>query len=265
MSALLLLFLSAQSIAGTLILIPENTKARQIATELTKGIPDSEISTTLTKDAEYDLIITVGNQAFLSLGQNLKTPHIAAFVSYNLINSVEPTPYQRIAVYNNPSPIDLQASLRKYFGEAEIGYIYSDPQEPYLNFLKSSGVNIADIALENGDVFKSLRSLYSHSKLKAFYISENRNVFDRKNILYVLESLYRNRIASISSNIALQSRGTLLSIVVEESDIIQKTISIAKNWKPNATIEPHNFVKPRIIFDDKLAQSIDIVLEDSND
>lgn len=253
------------SIAGTLLLIPDNAKARQIATRISNSIPDSKIATDIEKNTPYDLIITVGDQAFSAYAKNLHTPHIAAFVSYNLFNTTEPTSYQRIAVYNTPSPLDLQSSLRKYFGEAAIGYLYSDPNEPYLNVLKRGGLNIAEMPLQDGDVFKSLRNLYSNSKLKAFYISENRDVFDRKNILYVLESLYRNRIASVSSNIALQSRGTLLSITVDEEDIIQKTISIAKKWKPSGPTDIHNFVEPRIIFDDKLARSIDIVQGDSND
>ena len=91
-------------------------------------------------------------------------------------------------------------------------------------------------------------------------VSENREIYNRDSILYVLESLYRNRIPVVSTNKALIGKGSLLTIYISNDEILSSLIETIRRYrKKDPSLNTENFAEPTIVFDENLAKKVGVV------
>lgn len=255
------LFSQASWGADVVIFTQDNPSALQIAEDLSKQIDSSEIVTSPPDESTYKVVITLGNKSFNEL-KNTAKPHIASFVSYNSFNT-QKNQSEKYAVYSDPDPNELALEIGKKFPNSRIGYIFADTNEPYLARLRATGIKLAEQKLVSDDIFKTFRFIFNTAPLDAFYITENREIFNRKNILYVLESLFRNKVAAISSNPALQTKGAVLTVVASHNSIISKTADITNSLinKDVSAVKKHNFANTETMVNNRLASFMNLEIK----
>lgn len=268
---LFLLFLFVQvpsSFAQTLIIAPKNEKALGIAKSIASQIPDSTISDSLPDKTNYSLLITIGNESYQQTTHRQLQPHIAAFVSYNVFKSTNSGSHnqsQRYAIYSDPDPHEVGTFIQRSLDTPRIAYIYTEENEPYLQLLKKEGLNINAVPLQDNDIFRTLSFLYRTPASNAFFISENREIYNKGNILLILESLFRNRLPVISTNTAFYGKGSLLTIFVTQDAITARTIDVAKKLQANKSIPIDNFVSSETKSDLPLARNLNVIVGDGDD
>lgn len=263
----LLLFCQAPSaLSQTLIVSPRNDKALAIAKSIANQIPDAKISNSLIEETDYSLLITIGNESYQHANNNQSKPHIAAFVSYNVFKSIgSSNQSQQYAIYSDPDPHEVGTFIQRSLDKPRIAYIYTEEHEPYLHLLKKEGITINAVPLQNNDVFRTLSLLYRTPDSNAFFISENREIYNKSNILLILESLFRNRLPVISTNIAFYGKGSLLTIFVTQDAITARTIDVAKKLQANKSIPIDNFVSSETKSDLPLARNLNVIVGDGDD
>lgn len=257
----LLNLVRVSAFAGTLIVSPKNDMATAIAKVMASQIAEASIVSSIPEGATYDLLITIGNDAFQQATGAHDRPHIAAFVSYNIFNDTtikkRPGTY---AIYSDPNPHDVALYIQKCLDKPRIAYIYTDKFDPYLKLFKKEFITIKDSPVLDNDIFRTLSSIYQPPSVDAFFISENREIYNKSNILLVLESLFRNRLPVISTNIAFYKKGSLLTIYVDPDDITNQTIETAKKLLTHQSIQVDTFVRSTTKTDVDLAKHLNVTV-----
>lgn len=223
--------------ADVLILSPDNAKAQSIAEKIKSQIPNQTVIISDVPSAvkEPDLVITLGSKLLNDHRNDLNAPTLASFVSpsqfmrgeFRRGNPVEP-------VYSVADPISLLDFLEKNFGESRIGYIYTGQKDEYVDMLERitevSKVSFVPFKMESDDVFKTLRRAVSSRKIDVMLISNDSTIFNRKNIRFVLEALYRKKIPTIGLSKSLIDAGAVAAVYTEEDSLITQTIARANNF-----------------------------------
>ncbi|MFK5893939.1 MAG: hypothetical protein QM504_12025 [Pseudomonadota bacterium] len=231
------LLLSTQVLSEVLILSPNNVKARSIAVKIKEKLIDKNIVISENPNAveNPELVITLGSELLKTHGKQLNAPTIASFVSpseyfnSNILNNFPSEP-----IYSVVSPRFLMSFLEESFGNARVGYIYVGEKDPYikeLEFISSfSETKIVPIKLRNNDVFKTIRRILSNRSIDVMIVSNNSSVFNRKNIRFVLEALYRKKIPTVGLSQTLVDAGAVAAVFSKEDAIIEQTISSANSY-----------------------------------
>jgi len=225
------------ALADVLILAPNNAKAQSVAEQIKSQIPNQKVVISDDKNAveSPDLVITLGSKLLNDHAKELNAPTLASFVapsqfirgSFQGGNPVEP-------VYSVADPIALLDFLEKNFGSSRVGYIYSGEKDEYVDMLERisqvSEISFVPFKMESDDVFKTLRRVVSSRKIDIMLISNDSRIFNRKNIRFVLEALYRKKIPTIGLSKSLIDAGAVAAVYSEEQSLIAQTIARANNF-----------------------------------
>lgn len=253
-----LFFTCEYSLASTVI-VKVGPGTDEFAKKIGQSLPNAYLTDSVSdpKLKEASLIITIGISSLIGMSSEISSPVIASFVPYNSFNALPHSKkHNAYAVFMEPNPKQLVKSLSDTFGEnSKIGYITKSDDLYFQLLSEVSGVDFVSIESQ-GKTFKSLSTLYSRHRLDGFYISEERDIFNQSNILLVLESLYRKRIPSITTNKFLIGRGAVYSLYVDYDDIVEKTIALAKSVIAQKDVNRNNFCSLNESFDEKLALKI---------
>ena len=185
-------------------IVSTNENAVSFAKEIASTLGDEIIILRSTEDPrlhQASLIITIGDDAYRNIPDTLKVPVIASFITYNAFySSKQKKNHKSYAIFMEPDPRALESEITSIFGkESKIGYIFGEEDFYYRKLLNSQDIHVVGIPV-SGSTLKSLNSIYALREVDGFYISDNREIFNRSNILLVLESLYRNGTPAITSN-----------------------------------------------------------------
>ena len=244
------------------VIVAPNESAITFAKEISSALNDKSIIVESPEDPQLkhaSLIITIGDNAYRSIPGTIKAPIIASFISYNsFYSSSQEKRSNTYAIYMEPDPKVLMSEIIHVFGEGtKIGYIFDDEDYYYQRLIESNRNQIVGIPLFD-NALKSLSNLYTSQKVDGFYISDNRSIFNRSNILLVLESLYRNRVPAITTNKSLDGRGSVLTLYVSYEEIIKRTTEIADALFSGKPVTVNNFGDPRKSLDQRLAQKVNL-------
>lgn len=251
--------------AAPIIVIPDNAAARQIASEMQSQLVGSKILTDLTDipTKSKDAVIAVGNETFAKVAaMQLRNPVLASFVSYSSFKRQvgRQSASGFAAVYLEPEPRKLVEAYKANLKAKPLAYIYEDPKDPYLKLLRETGLQLVEIQLIDGDVFRTLSYLYKTGASAGLLLSEERNIYSRNNILLVLESLFRNRMYSVGTNRALHGKGVLLTLASDRNEIVRRTIELAKIIETGEAPPMDNFVNAELMLDTSLAKGLDVAV-----
>lgn len=239
-SSLLLLMalcVSRLALADVLILSPKNPKALAVAAQIKSQIPYQKVVISDDKNAVESpaLVITLGSKLLNDHAKDLNAPTLASFVAPSQFSRgnfrgdkpVEP-------VYSVADPIALLEFLEKNFGSSRVGYVYSGEKDEYVDMLERisqvSEISFVSFKMESDDVFKTLRRVVSSRKIDIMLISNDSRIFNRKNIRFVLEALYRKKIPTIGLSKSLIDAGAVAAVYSEEQSLIAQTIARANNF-----------------------------------
>lgn len=231
------LCVSRLALADVLILSPKNPKALAVAAQIKSQIPYQKVVISDDKNAVESpaLVITLGSKLLNDHAKDLNAPTLASFVAPSQFSRgnfrgdkpVEP-------VYSVADPIALLEFLEKNFGSSRVGYVYSGEKDEYVDMLERisqvSEISFVSFKMESDDVFKTLRRVVSSRKIDIMLISNDSRIFNRKNIRFVLEALYRKKIPTIGLSKSLIDAGAVAAVYSEEQSLIAQTIARANNF-----------------------------------
>lgn len=244
--------------ARIVILAPNTNSAIAFANKIASNseFPNSVINPTSYDNS--DIVLTVGNSIFNSVRSGVNVT-IAAHISYDVYQRIPPEKRPHYVVFSDPSPTSIRQAIETTFPKVRIGYIHSDPNEPYLVLLKKNGLNFTEFELSDSGIFATLSSLYRRNKPDVMLLSENRDIYNRDSILFILESLYRNRIPVISTNQALINKGSALTVFTTPDHVLEKTIELLSLISRGSPAPQENFPDSQIHVDGHLADFHSIV------
>lgn len=245
-------------------IVSTNENAVSFAKEIASTLGDEIIILRSTEDPrlhQASLIITIGDDAYRNIPDTLKVPVIASFITYNAFySSKQKKNHKSYAIFMEPDPRALESEITSIFGkESIIGYIFGEEDFYYRKLLNSQDIHVVGIPV-SGSTLKSLNSIYALREVDGFYISDNREIFNRSNILLVLESLYRNGTPAITSNKSLEGRGSVLTVYVSFEEIIRKTVEVALTVHSGGTVAIDNFGSIESKLDRRLAQKVNLII-----
>lgn len=235
--ALVCLLSSNLVLPDVLILTPDNEKARAVAEKIKARLRYQKVVISADPSAvpNPELVITLGSGLLRAFGEKINAPTIASFVSpseYSTLLKQNTNPSE--PVYSVVSPRSLMAFLDETFGPVRVGYIYAGEKDSYITELEIlsniSEAKIVPIPLADNDVFKTLRRLFSSRTVDVMIISNDTRVFNRKNIRFVLEALYREKIPTIGFSNNLVDAGAVAAVFSEEDAMVDQTIASANTY-----------------------------------
>jgi ABC-type uncharacterized transport system substrate-binding protein len=233
---LLVVWVTVPTCADVLVIVPENPKALALANEISRQISDDD--TVVSSDpealADPDLIITVGTAALKQHRTHLTAPTIAAFVSPHDFEGLDHTIAVPTApVYATAEPDQVVDFLSRHFPGARVGYVYEATKDPYLVSMELASrkhpVAIVPIKLQ-GDIFKTYRRVFRKKSVDVMLITNSANLYTAKNIRFVLESLYRERIPAIGLNKQIVKAGALAAVYTDTQDVIAVAVNQANTY-----------------------------------
>lgn len=205
------------------------------------------------------IVVTLGYQAYLEHRTRDNIVLVAAFISRDQFYSLPPVTKKKYVIFSDPQPDKINQEITKYLPNRTVGY-FNQSTEQLLKDLISDNSRYQSYRYIEGDLYRSFSNMYSASPPNAFLVTENREIYNRDSILYVLESLYRNRIPVISTNKALIGKGSVLTVYVSNEEILASLIETLRKYNnQDRTLKTENFAEPTIVFDKKLANKIGIV------
>lgn len=204
------------------------------------------------------IVVTLGYQAYLEQRTRQDAILVAAFITYDQFYASPPLSKTAFAVFSDPPPLKIEQAIRDFLPNRTIGF-FDLENELYLHSFSAYHEQLRPYRYVEGDLFRSFSGIYSSSPPGAFLISENREIYNKNSILFVLESLYRNRIPVISTNKALIGKGSTLTVYVPNDAIYQKLVELLERLnKKDSPPDKENFAEAEIVFDKKLADKLDI-------
>lgn len=259
---------SSPAQADILIVSPENPHAQELANNIKDQIAGEKIVVSSDPNAilSPELIITVGTTTLKGLRSELNAPTIAAFVSPHDFESIDRAIEVPTApVYSTAGPDQVVKFLQENFPGSRIGYVYEDVKDPYLVSMELAAegktVKIVPIKLQ-GNIFKTYRRIFRKKSVDIMLITNSSNIYTAKNIRFVLESLYREKIPAIGLTKQIVKAGALAAIYADEQDIVASTVDQIKtyvayrNFSGESYVMNHNVVSHR-----KLAEEFELEIQ----
>lgn len=204
------------------------------------------------------IVVTLGYQAYLEHRTQENVVLIAAIISRDQYKSLPPVSKRAFAVFSDPQPEKLNQAIKKYLPNRTIGY-FTQSTELLLKDIISDTSRYRPYRYIEGDLYRSFSNIYSNNPPNAFLVTENREIYNRESILYVLESLYRNRIPVVSTNKALIGKGSVLTVYVSNEEILESLVETIRMYRnQDQTLKTENFAEPTIVFDKNLASKIGV-------
>jgi len=219
-----------------LILSPDNPKARAIADKIKSKLGHHNVIITENPNEikNPQLVITLGSKQLRANATNINAPTLASFVSPSEFAAANKGGgYQAKPVYSVVSPQSLMQYIKETFGNVRVGYIYTDKDDGYLSEMKifshGNGPQVVPVELKK-DIFKTLRRMISRRTVDIMIISNDTRVFNRKNIRFVLEALYREKIPTIGFSKNLVDAGAVAAVFSDEDALVEQTIAAANKY-----------------------------------
>lgn len=234
-----------------------NTPAGQsFKVKLTEALQNPEHFPTKTTE---QIVVTLGYQSYLEHRSQENIVLIAAFISRDQFKSLPAVSKNVYVVFSDPQSEKINQAISKYLPNRTVGY-FRHSSELLLEDLISDTNRYRPYRYIEGDLYRSFSNLYSSSPPNAFLVTENREIYNRDSILYVLESLYRNRIPVVSTNKALIGKGSLLTVYVSNEAILSSLIETIRKYRnKDPSLNTENFAEPTIVFDKNLAKKVGVV------
>lgn len=242
---------------GSFRLANDISKGLNVKSKIVKSVP-------VHKFPENSLVIYVGKNAY----KENTDPSVRSIISF--VSSYDFDEMKNLSIkgqlnnvipsFSGAAPEDILSFVKDTFKTATIGYIYSEKPDFYLNRLKERLTQYKGLSIEavsKGDVYKSLNKLINTKRIDVMLITNNSKVFDRRNIQYILESLYRKKIPAIGVSKGLVGKGVLASIYQNKSQIVSRTIDAAEKILKRRT-PSISYGKSSVKYDESLARIYNI-------
>ncbi len=235
-----------------------NTPAGQsFKSRLTEALRNSDTPPSQTNER---IVVTLGYQSYLEHRLQKDIVLIAAFISREQFKNLPPVSKNVYVIFSDPQAEKLNQAISKYLPNRTVGYL-NQTSEILLEDLISDTSRYRPYRYIEGDLYGSFSNMYSSSPPNAFLVTENREIYNRDSILYVLESLYRNRIPVVSTNKALIGKGSLLTVYVSNEEILSSLIETIRKYRnKDPSLKTENFAEPTIVFDKNLAEKVGVVV-----
>lgn len=221
--------------ADILILSPNTIKAHAVAEKIKRELGQYKVVISENPDAvkKPQLTITLGSSQLRSHLSN--TPTLAAFVSPSEYDDWNTSShFLSKPVYSVISPQSLIKYINDTFGSVRVGYVYKNDLDGYISELQALsnviGPIVVPIKLQNNDIFKTLRRMISQDKVDIMIISNDRKIYNRKNIRFVLEALYRQKIPTIGLSKNLVDAGAVAAVFSNDDLLIKQTVIAANRY-----------------------------------
>lgn len=257
--ALVVMLNATSSFAEISIYTQDTSAAKKFANVIANQLKDHSVKINPKKENPSDVVVAVGNTALVNLASKA-TITIGSYISYDTYDSLPDNQKPKIVIFSDPDPSSLVQAINSNFPKKKIGYILGSGKEPYLSLLQEAGLKTITYNIDDEGIFKTLSNAYRDDVTKVFLISENREVFNKNTILYVLESLYRNRIPAISMNKALIKKGSTLTVYTNPENVANKTVEEIKAALINDKREARIFPDSEITMDYELAEKLSITV-----
>lgn len=254
--------------ADILIVSPENPHALELANKIKDQITGEKIVVSSNPNLvpSPELIITVGTSTLKGLRSDLNAPTIAAFVSPHDFEFLDKTIAVPTApVYSTADPNQVVEFLQDNFPGSRIGYVYEDEKDPYLISMELAahelGVNIVPIELQ-GNIFKTYRRVFRKKAIDIMLITNSSHIYTVKNIRFVLESLYREKIPAIGLTKQIVKAGAVAAIYADEKDIVASTVDQIKTYVAFRNFSGETYVmNHNVISHKKLAEEFEVQIQ----
>ena len=254
--AILLLGVIPLARADVQIFTSDTPTGHSFKSKLETALRNSEEFTTKTTE---QIVVTMGYQAYLEHRSLENIVLVAAFITRDQFNSFPPVSKNAYVIYSDPPAEKINQAISKYLPNRTVGY-FGHSSELLLQDLISDSSRYRPYRYIEGDLYRSFSNMYSKNPPNAFLVTENREIYNRDSILYVLESLYRNRIPVVSTNKALIGKGSLLTIYISNDEILSSLIETIRRYrKKDPSLNTENFAEPTIVFDENLAKKVGVV------
>lgn len=262
-----LLFITPSfSYSDVLILSPNNKKANQLANKIKEKLQTSNvvISEDITTLENPELIVTLGAKLLKAHSGDLHVPTVASFISpSDLPESLSMKNIPSEAIYSVVSPKTLMSFLEKSFGNVRVGYIYKGKKDRYVAELEErsvfSNVKFQTYEMVGNDVFKTLRRIITSRSIDVMVISSDAEIYNRSNIRFVLEALYRKKIPTIGLSERLVDAGAVAAVFSEEDVLIERTIAAVNNFLITKSFNVEMYASlSGIVYKDQFAEEFNI-------
>lgn len=235
--SVLLFTIAKPAFSDVLILSPDNKKAHIIANKIKSRLQNKNVVISDNPDAvkNAELVITLGSESHKTNINNIESPTLASFVSPSEYS--QPDKSHTVLsepIYSVISPKSLMEFLDESFGSVRVGYIYSGKKSEYITEMEQiseySKAKIVTVALVKNNVFKTIRRMLSQRTIDVMVISNDTNIYNRKNIRFVLEALYREKIPTIGLSNKMVDAGAVATVFSEEDALVEQTIAAANTY-----------------------------------
>lgn len=205
---LLVLLWPPLALADVFLLAPDTPRAQQLAQTIAHTLRsyEPEIISAVSSPTVDDTIINIGRH----------NPLLE--VSGARVINVVPTPHtidsnsQSAVFVFQIDPECLINQIGKDFPNKRIGYMYSNPSDPIVALALDADVQIIPERV-TGNIFNHLRRLREREDIDVMLIGNDHGVYTSRNIRFVLEDLYRNRIPAVSLSSTLLNAGASIAYV----------------------------------------------------
>lgn len=256
---ILLLLFAIQTHAQIVILTAETPSAVEFANDVAKKLNGQQVAINPSKYGDSDTVITVGNTPLQNVA-NKKQIALATYVSFDSFAKLQIDNRPQHVIYSDPSPGALKEAIEKHFPNRSIGYIRSGGEDQYLDLLEKAGVKLTTYPLSANDIYKTLSAIYRADQPDLMLVSENRDIYNQDTILFVLESLYRNRIPVIATNKALINKGSTLTVFTTKETIAERTAAVVLAIVSGAGAQSEIFPEAEVQVDRNLADKLNIAV-----
>lgn len=253
------LFLSDIALPDVLILTPPSERAIKIAEKIQQKVVGEKVvvSSSLSKSHEYSLVVTLGSSILDQYANEIKSPHIATFISPHEYKKLEMAVFtESSAVFSAASPKKFLEFISETFGKVSIGYVYTDKDDIYLSELErivaDDNIRIVATPLLDQDIFKTYRHLFEDN-IDVMLVTSNPDIYTSRNIRYVLEMLFRQKVPAVTFSKSLLNAGAAASLYSPEYLIVDRTASAINNYLKTETLHVASYADSPIIgIDEKM-------------